>query len=208
MFFGIVLVRKWFTTDYLIIRCRHSGQNLSAKGSTDCIHQVTVKPVEHVQDCPKEQTLLLPDHELLEMSLCGRGGCMLRASRTEQPLGHPNLYCDKPLDTTALRWRLRWCTDTLVCTKLCLDLCCDVFPSFSSGSCNLQLQGCRVCSKLWAVYTFLSLVQSVTILTPPSYLYSCISLALPQNWAVSQKQPNSLRLQTLEWFSLVSFIYL
>ena len=138
MFFGIVLVRIWFTTGYFIIRCWHGGQNLSAMGSTDCIH-----PGNHeVSGAPlglsQEQTLLLPDCELLEMSLCGSGGCMLRASRTEQPQGRPNLYHVKPLDSTALRWRLRWCADTLVCTKPCnncLSICAVTrFPGSAPGA--------------------------------------------------------------------------
>lgn len=36
MFFGIILIWKLFTSGDLIIR--HSGQNLSAVGSTDCVH--------------------------------------------------------------------------------------------------------------------------------------------------------------------------
>lgn len=118
MFFDIVLVRRWFITDYLIIRCWHSGQNLSAMGSTDCIHPGNHEASGAPLELSQEQTLLLPDCKLLEMSLCGRGGCMLRASRTEQPQSHPDLYHVKPPDSTALRWRLRWCADTLVCTKL------------------------------------------------------------------------------------------
>lgn len=63
-------------------------------------------------------------------------------------------------------------------------------PRFGSGS-------SRACSKLWAVHTFPSLVQ-LHFLPAPSHLHSCSSLALLQNWAVSQKEPSSLRFQTLE----------
>lgn len=176
MFFGIILIWKWFSGDLSI---RHSGQNLSAVGSTDCIH-----PGNHdASGAPLGLSQkLLPGCERCP-TWEGRGAAysILKA----------NSQHTRALGSAALRWGHRqW--HTWGCTRaLCPCLCCAVCPRLGSGT-------SRVCSKLRAVYTFPSLLHSVTFLPAPDHLHSCSSLALLQNWAVSQKEPSSLRLQTSE----------
>lgn len=182
MFFGIILIWKWFSGDLSI---RHSGQNLSAVGSTDCIHPgnhdasgaplgLSHKLLPGCERCPTWEgrwaAYSIQDRAASRLTAHQSSGQHCPQVRT-QAVTHLGLY------------QSMWAP--------CPRLCCAVSPRFGSGS-------SRVCSKLLAVYTFPCFLLSVTFLPAPDHLHSCSSLALLQNWAVSQKEPSSLRLQTLE----------
>lgn len=95
--------------------------------------QGTMKPVEHLSDCPTSSFLAVRDVP------CGKGGDMLTASRTEQPLGCPSSRHIRAQGSTALMWGLRTHLELYQSTwTLCPHLCWDVSPRFGSGSCQLQ----------------------------------------------------------------------